>query len=115
MRISLHALKQAKQRLRKKWEQETPPGPSLESWLRRLAVDAVVRGKEVAPDRWRYRGIIFVYDRSTYPVTLVTVLSPLPQKSPRYGDGGRRRVILSERAERLLERGAALARGEDPE
>jgi len=118
IRISLHAAKQAKARLVPMWQHAKPTlphGERFESWFRCFAFDAVSRGRITGPDRRHYRRVTFVYDFAVNPVTLITVIVPNWQRPHRYGDGGSRRIILSERAERMLERGAVLARGEDLE
>lgn len=113
LRISVHAVKQAKVRLDERWKFSRRPGESFIAWLSRHAESAISKGSITAPDRRRLHRITFVYDFATEPVTLITVLTGNHQKVTRYGRGRKRHAILSERSERMLERGARLARGED--
>jgi hypothetical protein len=97
------------------WQRIALNGERFDSWLRRVALEALTQGRVVSPDRRRYRRITFVYEFGASMITLVTVMDQNHKSSVRYGNGGSRRVKLAERDERMLVRGARLARGEDPE
>ena len=76
LEISGHAIDRASQRLLEIWQSKRKKGEGLHSWLVRT-VEKALKGGAVSGDKIKFRGMVFVFDRSTaeWPVLMTVMLN----------------------------------------
>ncbi len=72
--LSGHAIDRASLRCRKIWHETRGENEGLHSWLCRMAAEARKDGTREGDDRWRYRGMILVFEESGVWPVLKTVM-----------------------------------------